>query len=303
MNKTEYRIRSFFLKIDQRDYVFSKVLNFIYKIINFSKYFNKLKKKELSAKYDYDLNKNGFKQIFPKHEIVNEILLRTNKIINHDDFKKKMIGKKDFLRSYNLDVSKNENHIFLKFLFKDDLINKVVGYLGKDITLANVSILYSENKTFEEGRSQNMHMDGEDIKQIKIFLYISDVDEFSGPLTVINKKYSKILYNKVDQKRFIKKKTVRVSDEFLEKFSMMNNVNPLIGKKGTINLVDTSNCYHFGSRPGSNPRYVLMYQLLSSFSYYLPMNRNNKSLVINSEILNKDELTILNKITKYTQLN
>jgi len=33
------------------------------------------------------------------------------------------------------------------------------------------------------------------------------------------------------------------------------------------------------------------------------MNRNNKSLVINSEILNKDELTILNKITKYTQLN
>jgi len=84
---------------------------------------------------------------------------------------------------------------------------------------------------------------------------------------------------------------------------MMNNVNPLIGKKGTINLVDTSNCYHFGSRPGSNPRYVLMYQLLSSFSYYLPMNRNNKSLVINSEILNKDELTILNKITKYTQLN
>lgn len=303
MNKTEYRIRSFFLKIDQRDYVFSKVLNFIYKIINFSKYFNKLKKKEISATYDYDLNKNGFKQIFPKNEIMDEILLRTNKIINHDDFKKKMFGKKDFLKSYNLDVFKNENHIFLKFLFKDDLINKVVGYLGKDITLSNVSILYSENKTFEEGRSQNMHMDGEDIKQIKIFLYISDVDESSGPLTVINKKYSKILFNKVDQNRFIKKKTVRVSDEFLEKFSMMNNVNPLIGRSGTINLVDTSNCYHFGSRPGSNPRYVLMYQLLSSFSYYLPMNKNNKNLVINSEILNKDELNILNKITKYAQFN
>ena len=303
MDKLEYRIRSFFLKLDQRDYVFSKILNFIYKIINFTKYFNKLKKKEISAGYDFDLNKDGFIQIFPKNEIVNEILLRTNKIINHDDFNKKISGKKDFLKSYSLNVFKNENHLFLKFLFKDDLINKVVGYLGKNITLANVSILYSENKTFEEGRSQNMHMDGDDIKQIKIFLHISDVDEFSGPLTVINKNYSKILFNKVDQNRIFKKKTARVNDGSLEKFSMIDNVNPLVGKKGTINLVDTSNCYHFGSRPGTNPRYILMYQLLSSFSYYLPMGKNHENLILNSEILNKDELTILNKITKYTPVN
>ena len=33
-----------------------------------------------------------------------------------------------------------------------------------------------------------MHMDGEGLKQIKIFCYISDVDENSGPLTVLSKK-------------------------------------------------------------------------------------------------------------------
>ena len=33
MQSLEYRIRSLFLKIDQRDYLFSKILNFIYKFL------------------------------------------------------------------------------------------------------------------------------------------------------------------------------------------------------------------------------------------------------------------------------
>ena len=143
-------------------------------------------------------------------------------------------------------------------------------------------------------------MDGEDLNQIKIFLYISDVDENSGPLTVLSKLDSRTLYNKYDQNRFIKKKTIRINDEILEKFSMKNCIHPLIGKKGTINLVDTSNCYHFGSRPGKKPRYVLMYQFLNSFSYYLPMKKNNiNKALVDSEILNNKQISIINNITQY----
>ena len=81
---------------------------------------------------------------------------------------------------------------------------------------------------------------------------------------------------------------------------MTERINPLIGEKGTINLVDTSNCYHFGSRPGKYPRYVLMYQFLNSFSYYLPMTKIN-SFIKESQILDEDEVKIVNKLVSYKE--
>lgn len=301
MQSLEYRIRSLFLKIDQRDYFFSKILIFIYKIFNFNKYFNSFRSVDLKVINDTELADKGFKQIKFQNIILDKVMFRSKEIIDSTDYNKNLGGKKNFLKSYQINLFKNENHIFFKFLFQENIINEVIGYLGKNITLAGATILYSENKSFEFGRSQNMHMDGEGLKQIKIFCYISDVDENSGPLTVLSKKDSKILYNKIYQNSFIKKKTIKIKDEVLEKFSMTERINPLIGEKGTINLVDTSNCYHFGSRPGKYPRYVLMYQFLNSFSYYLPMTKKINSFIKESQILDEDEVKIVNKLVSYKE--
>lgn len=296
----EYKIRSFFLKIDQRDFLYSKILNFLYRIININKFLDKLKKKDIESFKDHQLNIDGFKQYQVDNNISYKVLSKLENIISSKDFVNKIGGKKNFLKSYKLDLFEKDNHIFFKFLFEQNILNRIIGYLGRNLTFAGASILYSENIIFEEGRSQNFHMDGEDLNQIKIFLYISDVDENSGPLTVLSKLDSRTLYNKYDQNRFIKKKTIRINDEILEKFSMKNCIHPLIGKKGTINLVDTSNCYHFGSRPGKKPRYVLMYQFLNSFSYYLPMKKNNiNKALVDSEILNNKQISIINNITQY----
>ena len=82
---------------------------------------------------------------------------------------------------------------------------------------------------------------------------------------------------------------------------MRERIYPLLGKEGTINFVDTSNCYHFGSRPGKYPRYVLMYQFLNSFSYYLPMIKKMNSFIKESQILDKDEVKIVNKLIRYKE--
>ena len=42
----EYRIRSYFLKIDTRDYFFSPILKFFYKFITINKKIENLKKKK-----------------------------------------------------------------------------------------------------------------------------------------------------------------------------------------------------------------------------------------------------------------
>ena len=70
----------------------------------------------------------------------------------------------------------------------------------------------------------------------------------------------------------------------------------MTGPKGSINLIDTSNCYHFGSRPGKKPRYLLMYQFLSSYSYYLPMKKNKTSIIYESKILSSDEIILMNNL-------
>ena len=92
-------------------------------------------------------------------------------------------------------------------------------------------------------------MDGDSNKQIKIFLYLNDVDLESGPLTVLSKKFQKNIYNILKKEKNCKK-TNRVEDNSIKELNFENFLKPLCGKTGTINFVDTSNCYHFGSRPG-----------------------------------------------------
>ena len=60
-NNLEYRISSYFLKIDTRDY-FSPLLKFLYKFITINKKIENLKKIKIK-KIDNDLIHNGFKQL------------------------------------------------------------------------------------------------------------------------------------------------------------------------------------------------------------------------------------------------
>ena len=102
------------------------------------------------------------------------------------------------------------------------------------------------------------------------------------------------------QKKLITKKTNRINDKSLEDINYTQYLKPLHGKSGTINLVDTSNCYHFGSRPGSKERFIVLYQFLDSFSYYLPSSNNNKRSIQSSEILTTKEVKIINNLVQYS---
>jgi len=292
----EYRIRSYFLKIDVRDYFFSSLLRTVYKFITVNKFIDNLKKKKIKKKIDSDLIYNGFKQLDVDNDIKREIFVRSDEIFRSKEFKNDINARKNYLHQYKIDTSKNENHIYLKFILSNEIINIIHGYLGNDVILSNLQLWYSNNQNFVSGGSQDLHMDGEDTKQIKLFFYLSDVDEQSGPLNVISKLQSKILNKKKNKKNFIQRKTEKLSDNELQDISKNIKIHSMTGLKGSLNFVDTSNCYHFGSRPGKNPRYLLMYQFLSSYSYYLPMKKNNERKINNSEILESNEIIMVNNL-------
>ena len=75
--------------------------------------------------------------------------------------------------------------------------------------------LYSPNKINFTGRSQNWHIDGEDTKQIKVFIPLEKVDEFSGPLNFIDASNSYNIYSNLKKNRIIKTRNTKLSDEIM----------------------------------------------------------------------------------------
>jgi hypothetical protein len=132
--------------------------------------------------------------------------------------------------------------------------------------LGDVKLMYSPNKNFEVGRSQTFHLDGEDYRQVKVFIHLTDVDANTGPLTILDATNSRKVYAGIRRGR-----TPKHADETIFSFTDEHSAIQLCGPKGTIAFVDTCQCYHFGSRPSSRPRLLLQLQYFTPFSIEMPI--------------------------------
>ena len=115
-NNLEYRIRSYFLKIDTRDYFFSPLLKFLYKFITINKKIENLKKIKIKKKIDNDLIHNGFKQLDSNDEIKNLIYNRSYEIFESEEFKKEASNRKTYLNQYKIDLSSKNSIKLCSFL-------------------------------------------------------------------------------------------------------------------------------------------------------------------------------------------
>ena len=293
------KIRRLFKKIDPLDYKYSKFINNIYKLLSTIKLIYQFRNQTKKVDKNIDLEEKGFTQINSEEKVFNLVLNKYSNMFKSKEFKNAFENsKKQFLNSYKINLLENDNHIFLKFLFQNNLIDTISSYLGRYFTLNGAYIFYSKNEIFEHGRSQELHLDGDALKQLKIFVHLSDVDLNSGPLNVMPRNVSKILFSNFRKQHLIKTRSTKISDDKVQK-NILEKISPLIGKRGTINIVDTSNCYHYGSRPGNRERVVLLFQFVSSFSYrvrYFP----NKDLIKKSEYLNNFEISQINKWMRFS---
>ena len=308
VNLFNSKIRKLFKKLDKLDFFYSKILNFFYKILKFKSYLIKIKAPKVKSEdYIFILNKlkmNGYVSLKNSNtEETKKVLSITKELFSKEEVKEKLFNldqKKNFLRNSSIDLKKKENYPFINFLFTNNLVNILLDYFNNRPILKEVTLLYSENKNFEKGRSQEFHMDGDDQKQIKLRLNIYDINHENGPLTVINKNNSKQIFNYLLKKKIIKKKSTKVDDKSI--FSTFNDIEPetLIGKEGSVDMVDTSNCYHYGSRPGIKSRLILEYQFLTPFSYNLPFFCKNQSpnYLKNLEI-SKTKKEVISNLLRY----
>ena len=197
------------------------------------------------------------------------------KDVDFDEMARK--SKKPFLVTYDLDQNDSANLPVTEFALHPQVLGTVSRYIGSMPVLLKSSIWYSNGEDCH-GRSQLFHLDGEDVRTIKLLLMLDDVDELTRPFTVLPAKKSAEAYRLLKRDGRIKIRNEKIPDEVFFSFTEKSNIVPLVGYAGTAAFVDPTRCYHFGSRKGKKPRWLLMLHYQSAFSSDLPVVGKRKQL-------------------------
>jgi hypothetical protein len=100
-----------------------------------------------------------------------------------------------------------------------------------------------------------------------VFVYCSEVDRKSGPLTILPADESERVRRAVGYQY-----RQRLTDQQVAGVVGERREVPILGPCGTLVFVDTSRCFHYGSRVASDapPRLVTMIQYQTPYSFMLP---------------------------------
>jgi hypothetical protein len=155
----------------------------------------------------------------------------------------------------------------VRFALRDDVLSAVSQYLGVVPFLGAISVFHSDTTPGDPTSSQLYHCDGDDATQIKVFVYCSDVDTGSGPLTVLDADTTRAVQTRVGYQF-----RDRMTDEQVRQAVADPQEHAILGPSGTAAFVDTSRCFHYGSRVAADapPRLVTMIQYQTPYSFMLP---------------------------------
>ena len=155
----------------------------------------------------------------------------------------------------------------VRFALRSDVLSAVSAYLGVVPFLGTIAVYHSDTVEEAPKSSQLYHCDGDDVTQVKVFVYCSEVDVRSGPLTVLDAATTRAV-----QLRTGYEFRQRLTDEQVHQAVSHAKEHAILGSAGTTAFFDTSRCFHFGSRvaPGAPPRLVTMVQYQTPYSFMLP---------------------------------
>lgn len=270
------------------------------------KFHKLLFKKKINYK-DYESDnylQNGYykflKDDFKKNNLttnVEKILSIADEIINNKS-KIKSTGNRHYLRNL-LDEGDVENRkTFLNFVLDDFFVSKVRDYLNEEPLLTELKVLLSPisiNPAEEFLGSQLFHRDFDDESIVKIFFYLTDVDQETGPLQIIDKNMSKSILNKTNFRYNLRSDKV---GDLINK----DDIISLFGKKGDCYMVDTSQCYHRGARELKKDRLILYANFSTRSSFRFPplfLNNKNKTVISHHSPLAKYSFLVDKKKSFY----
>ena len=176
-------------------------------------------------------------------------------------------GSKLYLRNLLVDLSIDEAADIIAFFVSNAMLGIASSYLKCTPLLTEIKLLYSPSSNSDTplSGSQLFHKDFDDVKNLKIFINLSDITLEDGPLQIFDRGSSQEIADNI--KRLCLK--VSTHSDKVEELSSKPMIS-LIGKRGAINFVDTCCCYHRGSRNPLRSRLVLYATYNSRTSFRFP---------------------------------
>ena len=240
------------------------------------------------------LRKEGY-YVFQKK--LDENLINT--LVNFTKSRKAWTTKGDFEYDFNNPKSilyryyPNEllqNETIFKLIFDKNIYKIAKGYFKSNPIFNNVALWWSTiiEKDEVHDAAQAFHFDYDGIKTLKLFVYLTDVEDENGPHVYIKKTH---LSNKKPSE-LLKKNYVRIEDNEVFKYYDKSELTKIKGKKGTIILGDTS-CFHKGQKLEKGNRLVFDIQFTSAI-----FGSANENYSIKKELYNK---RLISKNKKFTQ--
>lgn len=175
--------------------------------------------------------------------------------------------KQLFLHVVKISLTDPKNSPIRDLALHPRLLDIVADYLQYPPILYHAGVWFSPNDAVDQkiAHSQLFHFDREDIRQVKVFIPIDDIDEHCGPLSVIDASHSHDFVVRSWLRGRVPSTRNRFCDDQVQKLARAKPVE-LTAKRGTMILVDTTRCLHYGSRPALASKYHLTFQYLTPFS-------------------------------------
>lgn len=173
-----------------------------------------------------------------------------------------------YLVSIPIKENLNKDNPFLRFALHPPLLKVLGSYFGMLPVIENIMIWYSPNQENFEGSSQLYHLDGQDVRTVQLFVFIEDIDAESGPFTGVEAKESERLATLTNYRK--SGYTKRMDDQTVHQNVSPSKIHEFVGPIGSIYLMDTDRCFHYGSRKANKPRFILVFQYFTPFAFSVP---------------------------------
>jgi hypothetical protein len=264
--------------------------------------------KGINPKLNFNLINTQLKEkgyyVFPNklnNKIIDDLLIFSKKedCYYYDDFGKKRLCKfKKKINKKNYHSSKYS--YFENLLIKFKPIRKILldnnnllisyNYFKNKPYFSNINMWWStarerrltiKNEKFNRS-AQFFHFDLDRPKWLKLFIYLSDVDKYSGPHEYVEGSH-KILGK---PKKVLAKGYQRIGTGEIAKFYKKKKIKRIVGKKGTMFIADTS-CFHRGIPPLKKNRLILVIEYSNSLfgAKILKINKKIKQSLTNSNLI------------------
>lgn len=152
---------------------------------------------------------------------------------------------------------------FVKVALDPQLLESVSSYLGMWPRLHAIGAWANYPTPDEAKESQLWHRDPEDMQLVKVFVYLTDVDNNSGPFSYIPKSHP---FSSGAAKTPQHKDPKRITDAEMQTAFPRESWLTCTGPAGTMILADTVG-YHRGGKPTTGKRVLITFTYTSGLAY------------------------------------